>query len=84
MEISHWGSVILQSTHATDQLQQIEKQIYFVAIKVFLCHLHSNRHVYAERHRNKDEIRDGGVGGVVILSHTTFLRQNGVAFTRQK
>lgn len=33
-----------------------------MAIKVFLCHLHSNRPVYAERHRNKDEIRGGGSG----------------------
>lgn len=38
---------------ATDK---IEKQIYFVAIKVFLCHLHSNRHVYAER------LKEGGWG----------------------
>lgn len=80
---------------------RIEKQIYCVAIKFFLCHLHSNRHVYAERlvgvgGENKVRERRGwvGLGWVgfgggdrrlrVILSHTTFLRQNGVACTRPK
>lgn len=46
---------------ATDR---IEKQIYFVAIKVFLCHLHSNRHVYAERLKERGWVsRDGRVRG---------------------
>lgn len=62
---------------ATDK---IEKQIYFVAIKVFLCHLHSNRHVYAERLKEggwsetgwrgwgRGNARKGRQGGV-ILTH---------------
>lgn len=76
---------------ATDR---IEKQIYFVAIKVFLCHLHSNRHVYAERLKEGRWGETGWRGGVGVtlgrgdrgesFSHTTFLRQNGVACTRPK
>lgn len=69
------------SLGATDR---IEKQIYFVAIKLFFMPSAFKQTCMCREagRRWGEERMDWRVG--VILSHTTFLRQNGVACTRPK